>query len=103
MRNTSITIRTNTQLKKQLEKFVKQLELSISDYFNMVMRASVEGKIRLGFSQREEPFEYPEWFLKELEEQSEETMRLYKEGKIKGYTNADEAMKALLEEAEQCK
>lgn len=101
MRSTSLTIRTDPRLKKAFAKFVRQLEMSLSDYLNLLMRESVNGKLSLGFMHRkEEVFEYPAWYLEKLDKQSSETMRSHRQGKIKGYSDG-EAFDALMQESEQ--
>lgn len=95
------TIRMDDKDKKGIVRFAQEHALSFSDVMNMLARALLQKKVFLGVFPTP-PIEYPPGFLEELEKDAEETYRLYKAGKIKGYTNADEAMAALLKEAKEC-
>lgn len=90
------TIRLDKKLKKQIVDLAKKYGLTFSDIVNMVLRAVADEEIHVGITQ------YPPGYIAEIEKRAEETYQLYKQGKIKGYTDPDEAMKALLKEAEQC-
>ena len=87
--------------KKGIARFAQEHALSFSDVMNMLARALLQKKIFLGVLPPPQT-QYPPGFIEELVKDAEETHRLYKEGKIKGYTNADEAMAALLKEANEC-
>ena len=105
---TSTTIRLDPTLKKAFLGLAKSLELSLSDFLNMLMRAAVDGKIHVAFLQASQDVcplcgpdpaaKYPPGYLEELEKEAEGTLRLYKEGKIKGYTSAKEVMRDMLKE-----
>jgi antitoxin component of RelBE/YafQ-DinJ toxin-antitoxin module len=97
------TIRMERELKKGIAEFAKKWGLSFSDVINILARALLDRRIFFGaFQLPPEEIEYPPGFIDDLEKSAEETHRLYKEGKIKGYTDADEAVAALLKEAEEC-
>lgn len=110
MRTSSTTARTDPKLKQAFARLAKKLELSISDFINMLMRAAVDGKIHVAFLQESHDVcplcgpdpaaKYPLGYLEELEKEADETLRLYKEGKIKGYTSAKEMMRDILKECE---
>lgn len=97
---TTTTIRMDVKDRQGIAKIAKQHALSFSDVINMLARTLLEGKIYLGVFQTP-PTDYPPGFLDEMEKDAAETYRLYKAGKVKGYTNADEAMDALLKESDQ--
>lgn len=109
MRTSPIT-RIDPKLKRAFAKLAKKLELSVSDFLHMLMRAVVDGKIHVAFLQGtpdicplcgpDPAAKYPPGYLEELAKEAEETLRLYKAGKIKGYTSAKEMMRDILKECE---
>lgn len=93
---TSTTIRLENTLRKQIEKLAKQWGLTFTD----MVKIALHEFLRRGAHIHETT--YPPDFIEELERTADETHRLYKEGKIKAYDDAEEAIDALHKEAQDC-
>lgn len=99
----STTIRLDKKAKQALTQLAQHIGVSFSDIVNMFGHAVRQGKLYAGIMEvrSEKIFEYPDWYAEKINQESEETERLLKEGKLKTYRSADEAMDALLKEAKQ--
>ena len=89
---TATTIRLDEKLKKKILRLAKQYGLTFSDIVNIALNEVILRGARI------HPTKIPPGYLKELEREAKETCRLYKEGKIKGYTDPDEMMRDMLKE-----
>ena len=56
----------------------------------MVLKAVTDGEVHVGVTK------YPPGYIEQLEHNAEETYRLYKEGKIKGYSSDKEMLSDML-------
>lgn len=88
----STTLRIDPQLKRRITALAKREGLSFSQIATIAFRALADGfmHISIGVSQ------YPKEYLETLERESDETMRLYREGKIKGYTSGKSMLQDIL-------
>lgn len=93
----STTIRLENSLRKQIEKLARQWGLTFTD----MVKIALHEMLHRGAHIHETA--YSPGFIEELERTADETHRLYKEGKIKAYDNAEEAIDALHREAQDCK
>jgi antitoxin component of RelBE/YafQ-DinJ toxin-antitoxin module len=78
--NTTITIRTNKDIKRAAQARAKQLGLSLSDVLNNSLRRFVRGG-KVVYDDN-----YSEEYIEKLLKASEEADRDYKAGKLKTYT-----------------
>ena len=81
---TNISVRMDSELKAQADKFFNSLGMSISTAFNIFVRQSLrEGKIPFTISLNQEP-------NKETIAAMLEAERIAKDPSVKGYTDLDE-------------
>lgn len=81
---TNISIRMDSELKSQADKFFNSLGMSISTAFNIFVRQSLrEGRIPFSISLSQEP-------NKETIAAMLEAERIAKDPSVKGYTDLDE-------------
>lgn len=94
--NTTLQVRIDSKIKKDVAKIFESLGLDMSSgikmFFNQVLI-----KKGIPFSVRTENG-YTSEFERRINSQSEETMALYRAGKIKAYDSWGEAKKAMLSE-----
>jgi hypothetical protein len=86
------TIRLDPQLYKQTLREAKKVGLTFSGVVHLLLRAFTEGSVHIGVTQ------YPKGYLETLEKESNELSRLYRQGKVKGYTSAKEMFADILGE-----
>ncbi|HLD08238.1 MAG TPA: hypothetical protein VJB60_04190, partial [Candidatus Peribacterales bacterium] len=86
---TATTIRIEDKLRRQIEKLAKQWGLTFTDMVKIALHEMLHRGAHI------QETTYPPGFIEELERTADETHRLYKEGIIKAYDNADEAIDAL--------
>ena len=91
------TIRLSAKLKKAIAKIAEEYDMTFSQVVAVALEPLAKGEQHLFIGITK----YPPSFIRELEREAEETYRLYKEGKIKGYDKPGEAMDALLKEARE--
>ena len=92
---TATTIRLDKKLKGQILALAKKYGLTFTDIVNIALSEILTRGARIT------PTEYPPGYIEEIERGAEETYRLYKEGKTKGYTDADEMMSDMLKECQE--
>lgn len=92
--NTTLQVRIDSKMKKDVSKIFESLGLDMSSgikmYFNQVLiKKGIPFLVRTenGFTPEQE---------RTMNEDAEETMALYRAGKIKAYDTWDEAKKAML-------
>ncbi|MBU1124189.1 hypothetical protein KJ652_06435 [Patescibacteria group bacterium] len=76
------TIRLDPRLYKQVLREAKKSGLSFTGIVHLLLQAFVAGEVQVGVTQ------YPKEYVENLEKESAELSRLYKEGKAKGYTSS---------------
>lgn len=74
------TIRLDASLYTEALHASKKTGISFSDVVHLLLQAFVQGAVHIGVSQ------YPEGYVRSLEKESAELSRLYRKGKVKGYT-----------------
>jgi hypothetical protein len=84
------TVRLDPQLKKAVMKLAKEDGLSFSDLVYLLLKSYSQGDRKI------EVTHYPGWLEKRILKESRKTMRLYKQGKLKGYTSVKEMMDDIL-------
>ncbi len=92
---TSTTIRLDTAMKKKVLALAKKYGLTFTDIVCIALGEILHRGAHITAT------EYPPGYIEELEKEAEETYRLYKEGKIKGYDNPKEAIDAMHREAQE--
>lgn len=90
---TSTTIRIDQQLKRMIMKIAREQGLSFSQVASIALKAIADGvmHISVGVSK------YPEWYLNELDKESEEMTKQYEAGKLKTYSSSKELFDDILE------
>jgi len=86
------TIRLEPALKKEVMRIAKEKGLTFSQAVTVALRALTDGIffLSVGIS------EYPDGYKGKLDGESKETMKLYREGKIKGHTSGKEMLSDIL-------
>jgi antitoxin component of RelBE/YafQ-DinJ toxin-antitoxin module len=87
--NTTITIRTNSDIKKIAQARAKELGLSLSDVINHSLRRFAKGEAVVYDD------DFSEEYIEELAKISKRVDRDYKAGKYKNFMTGDEAVKFL--------
>ncbi|MDO8648547.1 MAG: hypothetical protein Q7R81_02070 [Candidatus Peregrinibacteria bacterium] len=86
------TIRLDSALYKEVLREARKTGLSFSGVVQLLLHAFAEGTIHIGVSQ------HTEAYVRTLEKESAALSRLYKAGKVKGYTNSKELFRDILGE-----
>ncbi len=86
------TIRLDPALKREVMKIAKEKGLTFSQAVAVALRALADGVffLSVGIS------DYPDEYRGELDRESKETMKLYREGKVKGYTSGRKMLSDML-------
>lgn len=84
------TVRLDPILYKKVITEAERAGLNFSSVVHLLLRAFVQGTVHIGVSQ------YSEGYVKALEKESQELGRLYKKGKIKGYSSSKELLNDIL-------
>ncbi len=84
------TVRLDPRLKKAVMKLAQEDGLTLSDIVKMLLRFYAEGSVNVGVTR------YPKAYATMIKKEARETMRLYRQGKIKGYTSAKIMMEDIL-------
>lgn len=79
------TVRLDPALYKKVITEAKKSGLTFSSIVSLLLQAFVQGTVHIGVSQ------YPDEYIKALENESEELSDLYTKKKVKGY-NSSKAM-----------
>ena len=86
------TIRLDPLLYKKVLREGKKAGLSFSNIVQLLLGEFAAGSLRIGVTR------YPQGYLRKLEREAEELQRLYRAGKVKGYTSAKEMFRDILGE-----
>ena len=84
------TIRLDPKLKRAVMKGAKELGMKFSELTKLLFMSFVERGRSI------EETRYPKSYLTMLERESKETRRLYKEGRLKGYSSGIEMIRDIL-------
>ena len=91
MPTNATTVRLDPKLKKAVMKLAQQDGFTLSDLIKMLLRFYSEGALDIGVTH------YPKAYATMIKKEARETVRLYRQGKIKGYTSAKEMMDDILD------
>jgi antitoxin component of RelBE/YafQ-DinJ toxin-antitoxin module len=84
------TVRLDPKLKKAVMKLAVEDGFTLTDVIKMLLRFYAEGSVNIGVTR------YPKAYADMIKKEASETRRLYRQGKIKGYTSAKEMMDDIL-------
>ena len=91
MPTNATTVRLDPKLKKAVMKLAEEDGFTLSDIIKMLLRFYVEGAVTVGVTR------YPNSYAAMIKKEAKETMRLYRQGKVKGYASAKEMMDDILQ------
>lgn len=84
------TVRLDPKLKKAVLKLAQEDGFTLSDIIKMLLRFYAEGAVDVGITR------YPKAYAAMIKKEAKKTARLYRQGKIKGYTSAKTMMDDIL-------
>ena len=84
------TVRLDPKLKKAVMKLAEEDGFTLSDIIKMLLPFYAEGSMHVGVTR------YPKAFGEMIKKEDKKTMRLYRQGKLKGYTSAKDMMNNIL-------
>lgn len=90
MMHNATTVRLDPRLKKAVMKLAQEDGFTLSDIIKMLLRFYAEGSVNIGVTR------YPKAYADMIKKEAKQTIRLYRQGKLKGYTSAKTMMDDIL-------